>query len=64
MVIVRAKPAQNAGVVVSWDLHCKKSNEWIEEKGIRELARGVDQPLYCILNCRGDYYYYPEGEGN
>ena len=50
------------GVILSWDLHCKQPDDWIEKYGIRNLARGVDQPFYEILDDDGNTYY--EAEGN
>ena len=53
------------GVIFSWDLSCKKSEEWMEKSGIRNLARGPDQPFYKIFFCDGRLYaYLPEGKLN
>ena len=59
---VRSGTNEWNGVIVSWDLHCKASDEWIEKKGIRKLARGVDQPFYRVLGYYDEYRY--EAEGN
>ena len=66
-MVVRGKYstlAQKTGVIVSWDLYCKKPDKWIEVQEIRKLTRGVDQPFYCTLNYYGEYYYLAEGKRN
>ena len=37
------------GVIVSWDLLCNKSEEWLKKNGIHNLARGRYQPFYQVL---------------
>ena len=48
-MVVKITPLDMTGVVVSWEMSCKKSDDWIEENGIRNLARGSDQPFYRVL---------------
>ena len=62
-IVVKNKTNGLAGVIVSWDLHCKESDEWIEENGVRNLVRGIDQPFYRFLDeVNGSSRY--EAEGN
>ena len=62
-MVVRHGPLNLTGVIVSWDLSCKKSDDWIERNGIRDLARGSDQPFYEVLvhDSATSHRYWPEG---
>ena len=61
-MVVKIKTYNWTGVIVSWDLHCKQSDEWIEKKGIRNLARGLNQPFYEILGYHDLKFYVAEGK--
>ena len=63
-VILKKKTDDNiCGPILSWDLNCKESDEWIEKNDIRNLTRGVDQPFYKFLSGSKDEILY-EAEGN
>ena len=63
-MVVKNKSNNWIGVIVSWDLRCTESDEWIELFSIRQLTRGVDQPFYEILGYHDSKVYVPEGNGD
>ena len=48
-------------VIISWDVKCQASEEWINRMGIHSLARGTNQPFYHILTEDGSSRYVAEG---
>ena len=53
-----------SGVIISWDMSCKKSVEWMDMNGVRKLVRGPDQPFYVvfgIIDSSAGEYYVAEG---
>ena len=62
-IVVKNRMNYSTGVIVYWDLHCKESDEWVEENGIHQLKRGVLQPFYWVLDQFGIYRYEAEGNG-
>ena len=63
MMVKNKDDDQSSGVILSWDLHCTESNEWVEKNGFRNLTRGVEQPFYDVLDDNGGKYYEAEGNG-
>ena len=64
-MVVKTLTIDLRGVIVSWDLQCKESGEWIGQYGIRNLARGEDQPFYHILSYHDLFMaYVAEGNGD
>ena len=62
-MVVRHRLLNFTGVIVSWNLSCTKSDDWIKRNGIRHLARGSDQPFYRVLvpGSATSHRYWPEG---